>query len=106
MPLVPQECTQDVCDLVMQCLSENPLERPTAGQLLTALGGMLEKGRVRPSIDGGPRPSVDFGARPSIDGGGGPISGGRPPLSGGSQPTSVGAPLSSQPSSGPASGDA
>ncbi|PRW56736.1 Serine threonine- kinase CTR1 [Chlorella sorokiniana] len=38
MPRVPEECPQEACDLMMRCLSVDPEERPTSGQLLQDLG--------------------------------------------------------------------
>jgi serine/threonine protein kinase len=46
MPRVPEECPQEVSDLIMQCLSEEPCERPTAAQLLKTLSGMLERSKT------------------------------------------------------------
>ena len=51
MPRVPAECPQEVCDLCLQCLSEEPSERPTAHDLLNTLGAMLERKGARRSVD-------------------------------------------------------
>ncbi|KAL4434077.1 hypothetical protein ABPG75_000518 [Micractinium tetrahymenae] len=48
MPLVPAECPQLVSDLIMECLSEQPAERPPAAQLLQRLGVMQERPQQAP----------------------------------------------------------
>ncbi|PSC73546.1 Serine threonine-kinase CTR1 [Micractinium conductrix] len=40
-PLVPEECPQEVADLVDACLSQDPAERPTATEALRQLGVLL-----------------------------------------------------------------
>lgn len=47
MPFVTDECPQDACDLMMQCLSLDPAARPTAQQLMHLLSAMQRD----PSID-------------------------------------------------------
>ncbi len=42
---VPEECPQQMADLCSQCMSENPSDRPTAGELverLTELGKLAK----------------------------------------------------------------
>lgn len=49
-PLCPLACPclQEVCDLLMRCLSEDAAQRPTSLQLLQELGPLIER-------RGGPR---------------------------------------------------
>ena len=41
LPRVPEECPQAAADLMLECLSPDPAERPTAQQLLQRLEAML-----------------------------------------------------------------
>ncbi|KAI7836687.1 hypothetical protein COHA_009463 [Chlorella ohadii] len=43
MPMVPDECPQEVCDLMLECLSDDPAKRPTAQQLVSRIGAMLDE---------------------------------------------------------------
>lgn len=38
LPRVPEECSQETCDLMLQCLKEDPEARPSAKELMRALG--------------------------------------------------------------------
>ncbi len=39
-PRVPEECPQDVADLMMECMRLDPSERPTAQQVMHRLRNM------------------------------------------------------------------
>lgn len=39
-PRVPQECPQEVADLMMECMRLEPGQRPTAQQVMQRLRGM------------------------------------------------------------------
>ena len=43
-PRVPQECPQEVADLITRCTSADPGQRPTAQQLMEQLGLLLRRG--------------------------------------------------------------
>lgn len=39
---VPEECPQEVADVIASCLDENPTNRPTARQIVDQLGALRE----------------------------------------------------------------
>ncbi len=39
---VPEECPQEVADVIASCLDENPSNRPTARQIVDQLGALRE----------------------------------------------------------------
>ena len=43
-PRVPQECPQQVADLIVACISPDPDDRPTAQQAMAQLGKLLRRG--------------------------------------------------------------
>ncbi|KAI7843630.1 hypothetical protein COHA_002870 [Chlorella ohadii] len=56
-PRVPEECPQAICDLMLQCLNDNPQDRPTAQQLMAQLGeGQEEQLVAEPAARPSPPP--------------------------------------------------
>ena len=39
---VPEECPQEVADVIASCLDENPENRPTARRVIDQLGALKE----------------------------------------------------------------
>ncbi|KAI7842434.1 hypothetical protein COHA_004073 [Chlorella ohadii] len=48
LPRVPEECPQEVADLIERCMQLEVAERPTAQQLMLQLEELSERGRYRP----------------------------------------------------------
>ena len=48
-PRVPEECPQEVSDLLFECVREDPAARPTAGQLVQRLGEHLRQHSSSPA---------------------------------------------------------
>ena len=40
---VPEECPQEVANVIASCLDENPTNRPTARQVVDQLGALRER---------------------------------------------------------------
>lgn len=45
LPLVPDECPQEVADLIGRCMALDPAQRPTANQLMRELEELSQRGR-------------------------------------------------------------
>lgn len=47
LPRVPDECPQEVADLIGRCMALDPDQRPTAKQLMLELEELSQRGRRR-----------------------------------------------------------
>ncbi|KAL4425260.1 hypothetical protein ABPG75_009276 [Micractinium tetrahymenae] len=103
LPRVPEECSQETCDLMLRCLKEDPEARPSAQELMNALGEdrrrTKQAGGCRGSSEGPGRPAgVAVAAAPpppaaSPFANGSPVASGPPSASTSSAPATAASPF-------------
>lgn len=60
---VPEECPQEVADLIAACMSSSPEQRPTAEQIIAALSPLLAAGALRQTSPSGQTPPAVVAAQ-------------------------------------------